>query len=274
MKGKVCLITGANGSLGKATALELAQLGATVILACRNKARGDEVKADILSATKNSAVELILVDLSSQESIRQMAAAFSEKYDRLDVLINNAAIYKSRSEMTSEGLELMFATNHIGPFLLTNLLLDKLITSAPARVLVVTAPSTTPLDFDNLQGEQRFRSLQAFGVSKMCNLLFTYELAGRLAGSGVTVNAVHPGLMKSNLMREAPLAIRWLTQLASTAPTKAASSLVYLASAPEMAGVTGKFFKDGKAIESNQYSHDQVIQRRLWDVSVALTKPQ
>jgi NAD(P)-dependent dehydrogenase (short-subunit alcohol dehydrogenase family) len=203
-----------------------------------------------------------------------MATTIKEKYEHLDVLINNAAIYKSQREMTSEGLELMFATNHIGPFLLTNLLLDKLKTSAPARVLVITAPSTTPLDFDNLQGEQRFNSLQAFGVTKMCNLLFTYVLARRLEGSGVTVNGVHPGLMKSNLMREAPLAMRWLTQLASTAPTKAASSLVYLASAPEMAGVTGKFFKDGKAIESNQYSHDQDIQRRLWDVSIALTKPR
>jgi NAD(P)-dependent dehydrogenase (short-subunit alcohol dehydrogenase family) len=272
MKGKVCLITGANGSLGKATAVALAQLGATVILACRNKVRADKVKADVISATKNSAVELILVDLSSQESIRQMATTFIEKYNRLDVLINNAAIYKSQHEMTSEGLELMFATNHIGPFLLTNLLLDKLKASAPARVLVITAPSTTPLDFDNLQGEQRFSSLQAFGVTKMCNLLYSYELARRLEGTGVTVNAVHPGLMKSNLMREAPLAMRWLTQLASSAPTKAASSLVYFASAPEMAGVTGKFFKDGKAIESNQYSHDQVIQHRLWDVSVALTK--
>lgn len=274
MKSKVCLITGANGSLGKATAIALAQIGATVILACRDKERGEKVKAEIISATQNSAVELILVDLSSQDSIRRMATTFSEKHDRLDVLINNAAIYKSQREMTSEGLELMFATNHLGPFLLTNLLLDKLKTSAPARILVITAPSTTSLDFDNLQGERQFSSLQAFGVTKMCNLLFTYELAGRLSGSAVTVNAVHPGLIKSNLMREAPLVMRWLTQLASTAPSKAASSLVYLASAPEIAGITGKFFKAGKAIESNQYSHDQVIQRQLWDVSVALTKPQ
>ena len=274
MKNKVCLVTGANGGLGKATAIALAQVGATVILACRDKERGDKAKADIISATKNSNVELILVDLSLQESIRQMETTFKEKYERLDVLINNAAIYKAQREMTPDGFETMFATNHLGPFLLTNLLLDKLKTSSPARILVITAPSTTPLDFDNLQGEKRFSSLQAFGVTKMCNLLFTYELAGRLEGTSVTVNAVHPGLMKSSLMREAPLAMRWLTQLASTAPTKAASSLVYLASAPEMAAVTGKFFKDGKAIESNQYSHDLNIRRQLWDISVALTKPR
>ena len=274
MKGKVCLITGANGGLGKATAIALAQQGATVVLACRDQERGAKAKADVMSATKSSAVEIFIVDLSIQDSIRRMATTFSEKYDRLDVLINNAAIYKSQRSMTPDGLETMFATNHLGPFLLTNLLLDKLKTSAPARVLVITAPSTTPLDFDNLQGEKRFSSLQAFGVTKMCNLLFTYALVGKLEGSGVTVNAVHPGLMKSSLMREAPFAMRWLTQLASTAPTKAASWLVYLASAPELAGVTGKFFKDGKAIESSQYSQDQVIQRRLWDVSVALTKPR
>ena len=144
MKNKVCLVTGANGGLGKATAIALAQVGATVILACRDKERGDVAKADIISATKNSNVELILVDLSLQESIRQMATTFKEKYERLDVLINNAAIYKSQREMTPDGFETMFATNHLGPFLLANLLLDKIKTSAPARVLVITAPSTTP----------------------------------------------------------------------------------------------------------------------------------
>ena len=271
MKGKVCLVTGANGGLGKATATALAQLGATVILACRNKERGERAKADVISATRNSAVELMLVDLSLQESIRQMVTSFGEKHDRLDVLINNAAVYKSQRTITPDGLEVMFATNHIGPFLLTNLLLDQLKSSTPARVLVVTAPSTTPLDFDNLQGDKRFSSLQAFGVTKMCNMLFTYELARRLAGTGVTVNAVHPGLVKSNLMKEAPLVMRWLTQLASTTPEKSASSLAFLASSSEMASITGKFFKDGKATESNQYSHDQNVQARLWDISVALT---
>jgi NAD(P)-dependent dehydrogenase (short-subunit alcohol dehydrogenase family) len=272
VKGKVCLITGANGSLGKATAMALAQLGATVILACRNKDQGEKTKAEVILATNNSAVDVVLVDLSVQDSIRQMATTFREKYDRLDVLINNAAIYKSQQIMTPDGVELMFATNHIGPFLLTNLLLDKLKISAPARILNITAPSTTPLDFENLQGEKRFNSLQAFGVTKMCNLLFTYEFARRIEGSGVTVNAVHPGLMKSGLMNEAPFALRWITQLASSTPKKAATLLVYLASAPEVKDITGKFFKDGKVIESNQYSQDKNIQHRLWEVSIALAK--
>jgi NAD(P)-dependent dehydrogenase (short-subunit alcohol dehydrogenase family) len=140
-------------------------------------------------------------------------------------------------------------------------------------VLVVTAPSTTPINFDNLQGEKRFSSLQAFGVTKMCNLLFTYELARRLEGTGMMVNAVHPGLAKTSLMVEAPFLLRGLTQLASKSPEKAAKSLAYLASSAEMVNITGKFFKDGKEIESNQYSYDQNAQRQLWDVSTALIKP-
>jgi len=274
MKGKVCVITGANRGIGKATATVLSQLGATVILACRDIERGEIVKADIISATNNPNVELMLVDLSLQESIQKMVTAFGKIHDRLDVLVNNAAVYKSKREMTPAGLEMMFATNHLGPFLLTNLLLDKLKASPPGRVLVVTAPSTTPIDFENLQGEKRFNSLQAFGVTKMCNLLFTYELSRRLAGTGVTVNAVHPGLTKTSLMIEAPVILRWLTQVVSKTPEKAARSLAYLASSAEMANISGSFYKDGKEIKSNQYSYDQNVQRQLWDVSTALIKPQ
>jgi NAD(P)-dependent dehydrogenase (short-subunit alcohol dehydrogenase family) len=274
MKGKVCVITGANRGIGKATATVLSQSGATVILACRNIERGEIVKADIISVTNNPNVELMQIDLSLQESIQKMVTAFGEKHDRLDVLVNNAAVYKSKRERTPAGLEMMFATNHLGPFLLTNLFLDHLKASSPARVLMVTAPSTTPIDFDNLQGEREFNSLQAFGVTKMCNLLFTYELSRRLAGTGVTVNAVHPGLSKTNLMKEAPNVLRWLTQLASKKPEKAAKSLAYLASSVEMANISGRFFKEGKEIKSNQYSYDQNVQRQLWDVSTALIKPQ
>lgn len=273
MNGKVCIVTGANRGIGKATAKALAQLGATVILACRNKESGEIAKADIISATSNSNVELMLVDLSIQDSIRKLVSEFGDKYDHLDVLINNAGVYKSQREMTPDGLETMFATNHMGPFLLTNLLLDRLKASSPARVLVVTAPSTTSIEFDNLQGEKQFNSLRAFGKSKMGNLLFTYELARRLEGSGVTVNAVHPGLSKTGLMKEAPVILRWLTGLASKTPEKAAGSLAYLASSADMANTSGKFFTDKKEIESNQYSHDQNVQRKLWEVSSALIKP-
>ena len=165
----------------------------------------------------------------------------------------------------------MFATNHLGPFLLTNLLLDKLKNSASARVLSITAPSTTPLNFDDLQGEQNINAYTAFGASKMCNLLFTYELARRLEGTHVTANAIHPGLVKSGIMKEAAPPIRWFTYLISTAPRKAAETPVYYASSPEVEGMTGLFFRGRQVIQSNSYSTNVEVQKQLWDVSVAFT---
>jgi NAD(P)-dependent dehydrogenase (short-subunit alcohol dehydrogenase family) len=272
MRGKACLVTGSSSGLGKATALRLAQLGATVILGCRDKQRGETALAEIKAASGNEMVDLALIDLSLMQSVRSMLEEFEKKYDRLDVLINNAGIFKHRRIVTAEGLETMFATNHLGPFLLTNLLLDSLKNSASARILSITAPSTTQLDFDDLQGEKKFNAYSAFGASKMCNLLFTYELARRLEGTRVTANAIHPGLVKSGLMREAAAPIRWFTYLISASPQKAAETPVYYASSSAVEGITGKFFKDRQAINSSPYSEDQEIQKRLWDVSCALTK--
>jgi NAD(P)-dependent dehydrogenase (short-subunit alcohol dehydrogenase family) len=272
MRGKVCLVTGSSSGLGKATALGLAQLGATVILGCRDTQRGEAALAEIKAASGNQVVELMLVDLSLMQSVRSMVEEFEKRYDRLDVLINNAGVFKHRHIVTAEGLETMFATNHLGPFLLTNLLLDSLKNSASARTLSITAPSTTQLDFDDLQGEKKFNAYTAFGASKMCNLLFTYELARRLEGIRVTANAIHPGLVKSGLMREAAVPIRWFTYLISASPQKAAETPVYYASSPAVEGITGKFFKGREAVDSSPYSEDQEIQKRLWGVSVALTK--
>ncbi len=271
MRDKVCIVTGATGGLGKAIARGLAQLDARVVLACRDKERGERVQWEIVSATGNRALELIFVDLANRTSIRTAAAQFKATHDRLDVLINTAAVFQSKRTTTPDGFETMFVTNHLGPFLLTNLLLDKLRASAPARIINVTAPSTVPLDFDDLQSERKFRALHAFGASKMANLLFTYELARRLDGTGVTVNAVHPGLVKSDLMRESPRVMNWVVQWMSAAPEKGAETPVYLATSPDVAKVTGKFFKDKKSIESNAYSHDAAVQNRLWEVSAALT---
>jgi NAD(P)-dependent dehydrogenase (short-subunit alcohol dehydrogenase family) len=271
IRGKVCLVTGSSSGLGKATALGLAQLGATIILGCRGKQRGESALAEIKTASGNQMVELMLIDLSLQHSVRSMVAEFEKKYDHLDVLINNAGIFKKRRVVTADGLETMFATNHLGPFLLTNLLLEKLKCSVSARILSITAPSTTPLDFDDLQVEKEFNAYTAFGASKMCNLLFTYELARRLEGTHVTANAIHPGLVKSGIMREAAAPIRWFTYLISTTPQEASATPVYYASSPEVEGMTGMFFKGRHAIDSNSYSKDQAVQKRLWDVSVALT---
>lgn len=268
--GRVCLITGASGGLGKATALGLARLGAHVVMACRDQARGEADRAEIIAASGNSAVQLMPLDLASLQSVRDMAATFKAEHAKLDLLINNASVFKGKRTTTTDGLETMFATNHLGHFLLTNLLLDELKASPHARVINVTAPSTTRLDFDDLQGERKFSALSAFGASKTCNLLFTYELARRLAGTHVAVNALHPGLMKSNLMGEAPAPVRWVTRLFSTTPERASLSLLYLATSEEVAGATGKFFKGAKTINSSAYSRDEDVQRRLWDVSMEL----
>ncbi len=271
MAGRVCLITGASGGLGKATALGLARLGATVVMACRDKARGEADRSEIEAASSNSDVKLIALDLASQQSVREMAANFKTEYGQLDVLINNASVFKGKRTTTPDGLETMFATNHLGHFLLTNLLLDQLKASPQARIINISAPTTTKLNFDDLQGEKKFSALSAFGASKMCNLLFTYELARRLAQTKVTSNALHPGLMKSNLMSEAPTPLRWLLRLISTTPERASAGLLYLASLPEVAGVTGKFFKGNKISSSAAYSRDEDMQTRLWDVSMELT---
>ena len=270
MAGRICLITGASGGLGKATALGLARLGASVIMACRDEARGEVDRAEVETTSGNREVQLVVLDLASQQSIREVAARIKAERGRLDVLINNASVFKGKRSVTPEGLETMFGTNHLGHFLLTNLLLDELKASPQARVITITAPSTTRLNFDDLQGERKFNALSAFGASKMCNLLFTYELARRLAGTQVTSNALHPGLMKSNLMSEAPAPIRWLTRLFSSTPERASLSLLHLASSPKLASVSGQFFKGMKPSSSSAYSRDEQVQRRLWDVSAQL----
>jgi NAD(P)-dependent dehydrogenase (short-subunit alcohol dehydrogenase family) len=270
MQSKLCLVTGASSGLGKAIAAGLARKGATVVLACRDQARGEAALADIRRATGSPNVELMLVDLASLQSVRELAATFKATYRRLSVLVNNAAVFASRRVLTEDGLELMFATNHLGPFLLTNLLLDELRAGAAARVVNITAPSTARVPFDDLQGAAVFRAVDAFGASKICNLLFTYELARRLERDGVTANAVHPGLVRSNLMREAPAAVRWFFGLFSAPPERAAEGPLFVAASRELAGVTGQFFKGRRAIRSSPYARNPQVQRRLWEASADL----
>ena len=271
LHGKVSLVTGSNSGLGKATALGLARLGTTVLLGCRDQQRGEAALAEIKAASGNAMLDLLLVDLADQQSVRRMVTEFQQRYDHLDVLINNAAVFKQKRILTVDGLETMFATNHLGPFLLTNLLLESLTASISSRILTITAPSTTQVDFEDLQGEKQFHAFQAFGASKTCNLLFTYELARRLEGTGVVSNAVYPGLVKSHLMREAIAPIRWITSLVSAMPEKAAQSVLYAALSPEVEGRTSLFLKGRRIITSSPYTHDPAVQKRLWETSLALT---
>jgi NAD(P)-dependent dehydrogenase (short-subunit alcohol dehydrogenase family) len=271
MQGNICLVTGSTRGLGKAVAVALAQQHATVMLGCRDRQRGQAVLAEIKAASPAATVDLLLLDLSVQHSVRSAVREFESRYDHLDVLINNAAVFTRERTLTADGYETMFATNHLGPFLLTNLLLPRLEAAAAARILTVTAPSTTKIAFDDVQGERKFSAIHAFGASKAANLLFTYELARRLAGTNVTVNAFFPGLVKTSLMREAPVPLRWLNPLFGQSPESVAQSLVYYASAPGVQGVMGMFFnKDRKSIGSSPYTRDREIQRQLWEASIVL----
>ena len=271
MKEKVCMVTGANRGLGKATAMGLAKLGATVILICRDKTRGQEAQDEIKKATNNDSVKLLLGDLSNLSSVRNLATEFNSTFDSLNVLVNAAAIFAPHQTLTPEGNELMFATNYLGPFLLTNLLLEQLKKGAPSRIIVLSAPSTTKIDFENLKGEKHFSALNAFGASKMADMLFTYELARRMKGSGVTANVLFPGVMKTDLMRNAPLFARFITKLIGKSPEKGAEAAVYTVSSPDVEGETGRFFKGKGISNSNAYSNDPAIQQRMWSESLKLT---
>ena len=271
IQGKICLVTGSTSGLGKATAFVLAQQHATVILGCRDKQRGEAVLAEIKAGSPAANVDLLLLDLSVQQSVRTAVTELENRYDHLDVLINNAAVFKRHRTLTADGYETMFATNHLGPFLLTNLLLERLKAATSARILTITAPSTMKIAFEDLQGEHKFRALQAFGASKAANLLFTYELAHRLASSNVTVNAFYPGIVKTPLMREAPAPLRWLNPVFGQSPEPVAQSVVYYASSPEVQAMTGLFFNKGRQpIDSSPYTKNRAVQQQLWEASMAL----
>src|SRR5712692_1439080 len=262
--GRVCMVTGATGALGKATASELARRSATVIAVGRDEGRGRALLASVRQASGAGSVELMLADLSDLRSVRALVKSFGASHDRLDVLVHTAAVFKRRRVETADGFELMFATNFLGPFLLTNLLVPALRAGAPSRMITVSAPTTTELDFADLQSRANWQPLHTFGASKMADLLFTFAVARRLEGTKVFANVLHPGLMKSDLMRELAAPARFVVGVVSRSPEQAAQTVAYLASSPELEGVTGRFFKGAKISESNEYSRDSGVQDRLW----------
>ncbi|HLZ56974.1 MAG TPA: SDR family NAD(P)-dependent oxidoreductase [Ktedonosporobacter sp.] len=271
MQGKICLVTGSTSGIGKATAFALAQQHATVILGCRDRKRGEAVMGEIKAENPEASVDLLLMDLSVQQSVRSAVTEFENRYDHLDVLINNAAVFKQERVLTADSYETMFATNHLGPFLLTNLLLPRLKASPAARILNITPPSAAKIPFQDLQAEQKFSALPVFSVSKSCQLIFSYDLAHRLDGSNVTVNAFYPGLVKTPLMKEAPAPMRWVLSLLTHSPEPVAQSVVYYASSPEVQGMTGKLFnKSRQSIDPGPSAKDRAVQQQLWEASLAL----
>ena len=271
MSTKVYMVTGVTSGLGKAIALELAKTGENVIMVARDPERAATVEKEISAAAQNPNLDMQICDLANLSSVRNLGTVLISRYNKIDVLINNAGMYRKTRGTTIDSYETMFAANHLGPFLLTYILMDRLAASGSGRIINITAPSTTELNFDDLQGEQNFNSLNAFGASKMANLLFTFELARRMQNAGVTVNAFHPGLVRSSLMKDAASPIRLLSWLFSAPPTRAAQEVVQLALSPEFQGTNGKFFSNGKELDPPAYALDQDVQHRLWEVSEKLT---
>lgn len=264
------VITGATAGIGLALAKRLAAEG-PIALVARDSQKADAARSEILSAVPDAAVEVYVADLSSQADVRSLASELSAAHPRIAALVNVAGVFSSQRVETADGLELMFATNHLGPFLLTNLLLPALRASGAGRVLTVAAPSGTKLNFDDLQGTQRFKALSAFTTSKAANLLFTFDLARRVAGSGVTANAVHPGLSRTGLMRQAPALMRASLRLMSAPVDKVAERIAPLLLDEAYASANGQFFHKGKPIDPPKSTRDVDEQHRLWQVSEQLT---
>ena len=276
MTGLVCLVTGATSGIGLATATEFAHRGAAVALVARNGARGEAALNRLVAASGKKDVHLFVADLSSQGAIRGLAADVAGRFDRLNVLVNDAGVFTRERRLTQDGLELMFATNQLAPFLLTLLLLPTLEKGSPALVLNVAAPSTVKPDFGDLQGERRFRPTRAFGASKAANILFTFALSRRLteAESGVTVNAYHPGIVRTDLMRNAPLPMRVigsvLNALRGKEPQEVGREIADLAISPLLQTTSGKLIHDGKVI-SSPFEDDVETQESLFRACEELT---
>ena len=277
MKDKVVMVTGANSGIGKAASLALAKMCATVIMVARNKERGEAARFDIIGKSRNNSVDLLLADLSSLESVRQLAVDFRRKYSKLHVLINNAGLFNQRRRVTVDGYENTFATNYLAPFLLTNLQLDLLKASAPTRIINVSSVGhyNGHINFEDLNLENDYGGWKAYGQSKLALVLFTHELAKKLQGTGVTVNAVHPGTVATNIWTRpfGPVGfIMALPKLFMTSPEKGAETIVYLASSPDAKGLNGEYVEKLKVKKSSDESYNEEIAQRLWDVSAKLTR--
>ena len=276
MTGKTVLITGGTGGIGKAAAVALASMGARVGITGRDRARAERAATAIRTESGNAEVDIFVADLSSQVEVRRMAGEILGSYPRLDVLVNNVGGFWAHRRLTPEGLEHTFALNHLAPFLLTNLLLERLIASAPARVVTVSsgAQSMGSIHFDDLMGEQDYSGQRAYNQSKLANVMFTYELARRLEGSGVTATALHPGMTNTSFSAEDPARamapIVFVVRPFMRSARKGADTVVYLASSSAVEGLSGGYYSNRKVKTSNQSSYDGEITTRLWRVSADL----
>ena len=274
MKDKIVLITGSTDGIGKQTALELAQKGATLLIHCRDSKKGKVVVDEIIQHTTNSNIDLFISDFSSLKQVKKLAEDIKAKHTHLDVLINNAGVYMKKRILTEDGYEMTFQVNHLAHFLLTNLLLDLINQGAPARIINVSSMAhSSSIDFNDLQSEKSYSAYGAYALSKLANILFTFKLADDLQNTGVTVNCLHPGVINTKLLREGFGSMGEDVKVGSKAP-------VFLASSPKVEEITGKFYvnrfrglipEEGRAAG---IAYDKEVQEKLWEISIKLAAPK
>lgn len=274
MKGKVCLVTGGTSGIGLETAGGLAELGATVIITGRNEEIGQQIVQDIKARTGNGFIELLISDFSSQKEVHKLADQIKNRYDKIDVLINNAGLYQPEHTLTKDGVEMTLAVNYLAPFLLTNLLLDLLRKGNPSRIINVSSSfhKGGKLFFDDVNFNENYSGMQAYKNTKLALIMFTYKLARELKGQGITVNTVHPGIVKTNLPRQR----EFYSLLLKAIPffitaKKGAETSVYLAHSAEVKDNTGKYFVKKKPRKTKPITYDKEIQNKLWELSKELT---
>jgi NAD(P)-dependent dehydrogenase (short-subunit alcohol dehydrogenase family) len=277
MQERICMVTGANSGLGKATALGLAKLGARVVMVCRDKTRGEAARQEIIKESGNTKVELLLADLSSLSDVDTLAETFKQRFDKLHVLINNAGVYRRERRVTKDGFEETFAVNYLASFLLTNLLLGTLQVSAPSRIITVAGAYHRQgrIHFDNLQLSKGYTGFMANSQSQLARVLFSYELARRLDATGVTANCLHPGSVRTNLLRDLPRPIPFLATTVFRpffiSPERGAKTILYLAASPEVEATSGRYFVQGRSVKSSRASYDVALAKKLWTTSEWLT---
>ncbi len=274
LAGKVCLVTGASSGIGKVTARELSRLGARVILVCRSRERGERALLELNLALGSGRLHLLVADLSSQREVRRLAAEVRKSFEAVHVLVNNAGVYCRQRQVTADGIERMLAVNHLAPFLLSRLLEEQLVRGAPARIVNLgsAAYRRGRIDLEDINLQRRYRPYPAYARSKLALLLATLELAERLAARGVSVNCLHPGFAATEIFRDHPPALRFLFGVLGRSPERAARSSVYLASSPQVEGVTGKFFMGQRPTALARHAQDPELRRELWELSETLVR--
>lgn len=278
-KNSVVIVTGANAGMGKAASIALARTGASVVMLCRSRERGEKAVNEVRALTGNNSVELMLCDLGSLKSIEHFCREFKSRYNKLDVLVDNAGIIHRDRHETVDGYEATFGVNYLGHFLLTNRLLDILTASAPSRIIILASSEHRKgrIEFEDINLTKDYSLKRAYRQSKLANVLFTYELAERLKGTGVSANCVHPGVINTGMTIKFCTDggygkfVAWILRPFFRSPERGAETAVYLATSPEAEGVTGKYFYLKKPIASSERSYDRELARRLWDLGEEMT---